>query len=33
MEVVRGAILKLGKFGKEEVYRHIKVYRPIKEEP
>jgi len=25
--------LKFGKFGRDEVYRHIKVYRPIKEEP
>jgi hypothetical protein len=27
------AFLKLGRLGREEVYRHIKVYRPIKEEP
>ena len=33
MEGVPRVFLKLGKFGKEEVYRHIKVYRPIKEEP
>ena len=25
--------LKLGKFNREEIFRHIKVYRPIKEEP
>ena len=33
MENQHRGYFKFGKFGKEECFRHIKVYRPIKEEP
>jgi hypothetical protein len=28
-----GRVLKCGRLGREEMFRHIKIYRPIKEEP
>ena len=32
MDKQQKAFIKLGKFGREEVCRHIRVYRPNKEE-